>query len=108
MKLPTAANREPRCNDPVGEGANLPVYAVLPVSVVAVAVLSLAALAPLLGLDAQGGDRPRLQALDADLLAGLQAVAVAAVVDALQRLVDLANQLALAIARPQLQAELLL
>ena len=49
---------------------------ILAVSVVAVAVLLFAALAPLLRLDGQRGDRPRLEALDADLLAGLEAIAV--------------------------------
>ena len=52
-------------------------------------------------------DGPRFEALDADLFAGLEAVAVAAVFDALQRLVDLADQLALAIAGAQLEAEFL-
>src|SRR6185312_1120255 len=111
MKLPTAANREPRCNDPVGEGAKRPAYAgpwSLPVTVVAVAVLPFAPLAPLLRFEAQGGDRPRLQALDADLLAGLETIAVAAVLDSLQRLVDLANEFALAVPCAQLQAEFLL
>src|SRR5690348_3798992 len=118
MKLPTAANNDPRCKDPVGEGANRPTYAfasigpespggALPVPVVAVAVLPLTPLAALLSLDAQSGHRPRLEAFDADLLARLQAVAVAAVLDALQRLVDLPYELALAIAGAQLQAELL-
>ena len=50
---------------------------------------------------------PGLQALDADLFAGLEAVAVAAVLDALQGLVDLADKLALAITGAQLQAEFL-
>jgi hypothetical protein len=71
------------------------------------AVLAFAALASLLGLDAQGRNRPRLEALDADLLAGLEAVAVRAVLDTLQRLVDLADQLAFAIPGAQFEAELL-
>ena len=77
------------------------------VAVVAIAVLALAALAALLGLDRQGGHRPGLQPLDADLFAGLQAVAVGAVLDALERFVDLADQLALAVAGAQFQAEFL-
>src|SRR5690606_32270442 len=77
------------------------------IAVVAIAVLALAALATLLCLDRQGRDRARFQALDADLLAGFEAVAVAAILDALQRLVDLADQFAFAIARAQLEAEFL-
>ena len=54
-----------------------------------------------LALDAQGGDRTGAQALDADRLAALLADAVDAVLDALQRLLDLADQLALAVADSQ-------
>src|SRR5512141_481679 len=74
--------------------------------VVPVAELLLATLAPLLGFDAQGCHRPRLEALHADGFAGLETEAVRAVLDALQRLFDLADQLALAIAGAQLEAEL--
>src|SRR6185437_10674937 len=77
------------------------------IAIVAIAVLAFAPLTALLGLDGQRRDRSRLQALDTDLLAGLQAVAVGTILDALQRLFDLADELALAIARAQLQAELL-
>ena len=48
----------------------------LPVSVVAVAVLLFAALAPLLRFHRERCDRPRFEALDADFLAGLQTIAV--------------------------------
>src|SRR5690349_12056273 len=60
-----------------------------------VAVDPLAALVPLLGLEAQGRDGPRLQPGQADRLAGLLAEAVGAVLEAPQRLVDLGDQLAL-------------
>src|ERR1700730_2863107 len=78
-----------------------------PVAVVSVAVLTFAPLPTLLGLDAQGGHRPRFQALHADFLACLEAIAVRAVLDPLESFVDLADQLALAIARTQLEAEFL-
>ena len=56
---------------------------------------------PLLGLDRQGGDRARFETAQRDRFAGFFAIAVAAVVDAGQRLVDLGDQLALAVARAQ-------
>src|SRR5262249_4340501 len=77
------------------------------VAVVAIAVLPLAALTALLRFDTQSGDRPRLEALDADLLSCLEAVAVRAVLDPLDRFVDLADELALPVARAQLEAEFL-
>src|SRR5690606_2306341 len=57
--------------------------------VLAVAELPLGKLAALLGLDAQRRDRTSLEAAQADLVARLLAVAVGAVLDALQRRVDL-------------------
>jgi hypothetical protein len=51
--------------------------------------------------DTERRDRAGLQTLDADLLAALFADAVGVVVDALERFVDLGDQLALAIADPQ-------
>src|SRR5215510_9457795 len=66
-----------------------------------VLVDALAPLVPLLCLDRQRGDRARLQPLERDRLAGLFAIAVGAVFDAGERLLDLGNQLALAIARSQ-------
>src|SRR5580704_10360767 len=77
------------------------------VPVVPVAVLPLASFAALLRLDRERCDGARLEALNADFLAGFQAIAVAAVLDALQRLIDLANEFALPVARAQLQAEFL-
>ncbi len=53
----------------------------------------------LLGLKAQRGDRARIQALDADGLAGFLAVAVAAVLKPNQGRMDFGNQLALPVAR---------
>jgi hypothetical protein len=55
----------------------------------------------LLRLHRQRRDRPRLEALQRDRLAGLLAIAIGAVVDAGDRLVDLGDQLALAVARAQ-------
>src|SRR5262249_41630009 len=52
---------------------------------------------------AQGGDRTRLQATQADRLARLLAVAVGAFLDALEGVVDAGDQLALAVARAELQ-----
>ena len=56
----------------------------------------------LLRLDRQRRDRAGFEALERDRLAGLLAIAVGAVVDALQRGVDLGDQLALAVAGAQL------
>src|SRR5689334_9878819 len=67
-----------------------------------VAIDPLAPLVTLLRLDRQGGDRAGLEPLDRDRLAGLLAIAVGAVLDALQRRVDLGDQLALAVARAKL------
>src|SRR5579875_2155540 len=67
-----------------------------------VAVDALAPLVPLLRFDRERGDRPRLEAAQRDRLARLLAIAVGALVDPHQRLVDLGDQLALAIARAQL------
>src|ERR1700722_4197969 len=92
----------------VAHAAPYPALAVLAVTVVAVAVLPLAPFAALLGFDREGGYRSRLEALDADFLAGFQTVAVAAVLDALQGLIDLADKLAFTVACAQLEAELLL
>jgi hypothetical protein len=63
-----------------------------------VAVDALAALVALLGLDGEGCDRSGIEALEADRLAGLLAVTVRAILDSLQRSVDLRNELALAVA----------
>src|ERR1700730_961567 len=78
----------------------------LAIAVVAVAVLALAPFSAFLGFDAEGGDGACFQALDADFLAGLEAVTVRATFDALQRVVDLADQLAFTVARAQLETEL--
>jgi len=60
----------------------------------------------LLGSDRQGCDRARFEASQRDRLAGLLAIAVGTIVDALQGSIDLADQLALTIARPQLDRPL--
>src|SRR4051812_39657648 len=77
------------------------------ITIVPIAVLALAALATFLRFDGQRGHRARFEALHADLFAGLQAIAIRAVFDTLEGLVDLADELALAITRAQLEAELL-
>src|SRR5690606_29127322 len=70
------------------------------VSVVAVSALE--PFVPLLSLEAQGSDRPGFQSPDADRLVRLLAVAIGAVLDPLQRLVDLPDQLSRPVARPEL------
>src|SRR5262245_44127656 len=67
-----------------------------------VLVNTLAPLVALLRLDGERGDWTRLEPLERDRLAGLFAIAVGAIVDARQRLVDLGDQLALAVAGAQL------
>src|SRR4051812_45014339 len=62
-----------------------------------VAVDPLHAFVALLRLDRQRGDRPRLEPAQADRLAGLLAIAIGAVLDPLDRLVDLGDQLARAV-----------
>ena len=71
-----------------------------------VAVDALAPLVALLGFDAQGRDRPRIEALQADRLAGLLAIAVSALIEAGKGRVDLGNQLALAVAGAKLESPL--
>src|SRR5690606_4409813 len=68
-----------------------------------VADLLLQVLPALLLVDRALGGEPRLEPLQADLLARIHAVAVLALVDALERAVDLADQLAVAVAGAQLQ-----
>src|SRR5688500_17499164 len=76
-QLPTAASSEPWSSRPLGVGAKRPRYAgPLAVAVVPIAVLLFTAFAAFLGLYRQGCHRARLEALHADLLAGLEAVAV--------------------------------
>jgi hypothetical protein len=67
-----------------------------------VAINALAAFVALLRLDRKRRDRARLQPLYRDRLAGFIAIAVAAVFDALQRRVDLGDQLALPVTGAQL------
>src|SRR5829696_649960 len=66
-----------------------------------VPIYALAALVPLLRFHRQRGDRPGLKPLERDRLAGLLTIAVGTIVDPLQRRIDLGDQLALAIPRPQ-------
>src|SRR5712691_7134034 len=67
-----------------------------------VAVGAFHPLVSLLRLDRQGGDRARLEPSDADRLIGLLAKPVGAAVEPGEGGVDLGDQLALAIARAQL------
>src|SRR5690349_10322387 len=71
----------------------------LAITIVAIAVLLLATFTALLRFHGQRGDRTGFEPLDADLLAGLDAVSVAAILDALDRFFDLADQFALTVAR---------
>src|SRR5690606_15009390 len=68
-----------------------------------VAVGPLQPLVIFLGLEAQGCDRPRFQPLDRDRFVGFHAIAISALLDALEGLVDLGQQLALPVAGAQLQ-----
>src|SRR6202042_3966940 len=67
-----------------------------------VAIDLLALLVTLLRLHRQRGDRAGFEPLQRDRLAGLLAIAIGVVVDALQRRVDLGDQLAVAVAGAQL------
>src|SRR6056297_4319813 len=120
--MASAASREPKWSGPVGEGAKRPTpgagagsafnsappsaLADSAVLVVPVAELAFGEFAALLGLQAERGHRTRLEPLQPDLLAGLLAVAVGALVDAVQRGADLAQKLAFPVPGTQLQAEL--
>jgi hypothetical protein len=69
-----------------------------------VAVDALAAFVAFLGFEAEGRDRAGLETGDADRLAGLFAETVRPVLDPAERLVDLGNQLALAIPGAELKS----
>ena len=58
----------------------------------------------LLGFDAQCGDRTRVETLDADRLSGLLAIAICALVDTPEGIVDLGNEFSLPVARPELES----
>src|SRR5580704_16876281 len=74
-----------------------------PLSVLVVAVDTFAAFVAFLGFEAEGGDRAGFETGQGDRLAGFLAVAVGALLDPAQRVVDLGDQLALAISGAQLQ-----
>jgi hypothetical protein len=65
-----------------------------------------AALVAFLGFEAEGGDRARFEAGEANRLASLLAVAVDPLFDPAQRVVDLGDQLALAIPGAKFQRRL--
>src|SRR5262245_12924301 len=67
-----------------------------------VAIDPLAPLVTLLGFNRECGNRPGLQALERDRLSGLLAIAVGAVFNSVQCSINFGNQLALAVAGPQL------
>src|SRR3989344_2671554 len=69
-----------------------------------VAVDAFAALVPLLGLEAQRRDRPRVEAGQPDGLSGLFAIAVRVVLDPAQGLVDLGDELTLTVPRTKLKS----
>ena len=60
-------------------------------------------LVALLRLDRERGDRPGLEPAQADRLRRILAISVGAVLDPLQRIVDLGDQLALAISGSEFQ-----
>src|SRR5579884_1497028 len=66
-----------------------------------VPVDAFAALVTLLRFNGQRGDRPRIEALQRDRLAGFLAITIGAVVEPAQCLLDFRDQLALTIAGPQ-------
>src|SRR5690349_23577248 len=68
-----------------------------------VAHLLLAMLPALLRIERERRDRARIQALEADFLVGLLTETVTTFFDTLERLVDLADQLAVAVARAQFE-----
>ena len=65
---------------------------------------ALAPFVPLLSFEAQGGDRPGLQASEADGLTRLFAIAVVFVFDSAQGLINLRDQLALPISCTQFKS----
>src|SRR5271156_5825519 len=67
-----------------------------------VAIDALAPLVAFLGFDRERRDRTGFEPLERNRLAGLLAKAISALFDALERGVDLGDQLALAVAGPQL------
>src|SRR5262245_21262478 len=67
-----------------------------------VAIHPLAPLVALLGFGREGRDRARVEASQGNRLAGFLAEAVGAILDSLQRSIDLGNQLALTVAGAQL------
>ncbi len=69
-----------------------------------VAVHLLATLVHFLGFQGERGDGPGIEAGDANRIAGFLAVAVGAILDPLERGVDLADQLALAVAGAKLES----
>src|SRR4029079_15217742 len=75
--------------------------AVIRQPVLLVAIDFFALLVALLRLDRQGRDRAGFEALERNRLAGLLAIAVGVILDALQRGVDLGDQFALAVAGAQ-------
>ena len=73
-----------------------------------VAINLFAALVHFLGLKAQGGDRAGVKAGDADRIAGFFAIPIGPVIEALERRVDLGNELALPVAGSQLESAIAL
>src|SRR5690606_4185750 len=95
-----------RARVPADSAAGSASFGLTVVLVVAIAELPLCELPALLRLDAEGRDRPCLEATQTDLVAGFLAVAVRAVLDPHQGRVDLLQQLTLAVAGPKLEPEL--
>src|SRR5690606_35045803 len=74
-----------------------------PVKTSVVAVDPLTTFVTLLRLDRQSGGRAGLKASQADRLAGVFAIAIGAVLDPAQGLIDLGDQLALTVTGPKFQ-----
>ena len=77
----------------------------LAVTIVPIAILALSEFSSLLGFEAKSCHRAGFETFQADLLTGVLAESVRPFVDTNQRLLDLAQQLALPVSRSQLEAE---
>src|SRR6056297_1748413 len=93
----------PALSEHKGRPARAPLFLCVAPMVSVVAMDLFAALVAFLRLEAHGGDRPRVEALERDGLARDLAIAVFAFLDPPQRAVDLGDQLALTVPRAQFQ-----
>src|SRR4051794_29738413 len=107
-KLATAVSSEPRCRGPVGDGAKRPISIDRLACSRSAVELALLDLIERLAVDALRRGRTRFEASQTDLDTAGIAVAVVFLIDPFDRLVDLLDQLAFAVAGAQLDAELFL